>query len=228
MAHARALGTVPGPLQEIEFQAAPGTWRLIIESLHGTHLVSARLHPLGATELLGRHAAGVANAIVDLEALMGQEGRELRERILAADSPGVRFDLLEDVLRRRRTTGRAPPEFVRHAATRIERAHGNLRVATLHEEVGISRKHLAVSFARHVGISAKAYARIQRFVWTLERLRESAAVDWSKLASEGGYSDQSHLVRDFRRVGAASPTEYLRRWTPDGSALLDAGSGEAG
>ncbi len=281
---------MPGPLQEIDLQAGPGTWRLtradpaadlaglvkeywevegalsafretllpnacvevmvnlgpphtllsdqgsgvwerawfsglherslIIESMHGTHLVSARLHPLGAVELLGAGVGGVANSVVDLETFLGADGGALARRIVAARSPGERFEIFEGFLRHRRSGGRAAPDFVRHAATRIEREHGNLRVATLHEELAISRKHLAVSFTRHLGISAKAYARIQRFVWTLERLRESTTVDWSRLASEAGYSDQSHLVRDFRRVGAESPTEYLRLVSPDGTALL--------
>ena len=33
-------------------------------------------------------------------------------------------------------------------------------------------------------------------------------------------SDQSHLARDFRRVGAASPTEYLARRAPAADALI--------
>jgi methylphosphotriester-DNA--protein-cysteine methyltransferase len=85
----------------------------------------------------------------------------------------------------------------------------------------VSRKHLSVSFCRYLGLSPKSYAKIQRFIWTLERLRERTSVDWSRLAGDAGYSDQSHLVRDFRRVGAASPIEYLRRWTPDGASLLE-------
>ena len=72
-----------------------------------------------------------------------------------------------------------------------------------------------------MGISPKAYAQIQRFVWTLARLRESNSVDWSRLAAAAGYSDQAHLVRDFRRVASASPTEFLRARTPDSTALLD-------
>jgi AraC-like DNA-binding protein len=282
---------VPGPVQEIDLQAAPGAWRftradpgpdlagvvkeywevegpalaafretllpngclevmvnlgpphrllsdqgegmwerawfsglhersLIIESLQGTHLVSARLVPLGAAELFGQQAARVANSVVDLESFLRADGHELLESIHAAGTPAARFEVLESVLRRWRSSGHALPEFVRRAATTIEREHGNVRVATLHEGLGVSRKHLAVSFGRSIGISAKAYAQLQRFVWTLDRLRESTTVDWSKLATEAGYSDQSHLVRDFRRIGAASPTEYLRRWTPDGTALL--------
>jgi methylphosphotriester-DNA--protein-cysteine methyltransferase len=197
---------------------------LTIESLHGTHLISARLHPLHAAELLGTPIAALANTVVDLETLLGTAGRELRENVIAAPSPAARFAIFEELLRHRRTERHAPPEFVRRAATRIEETHGNLRVALLHEDLQVSRKHLAVSFTRHLGMSAKAFARIQRFVWTLERLRASTMVDWPQLAHDAGYSDQSHLVRDFRRVGATNPTEYLRRLTPDGTALLyDAG-----
>jgi AraC-like DNA-binding protein len=58
-------------------------------------------------------------------------------------------------------------------------------------------------------------------MWTLAQLRGASAVDWTRLAAEAGYSDQSHLARDFRRVGAATPTEYLRRATPAVDALID-------
>jgi AraC-like DNA-binding protein len=194
---------------------------IFIESLEGTHLVSVRMHPLAATEFFGFAAPGAANSIIDLETLIGTDARDLRMELLAADSPSARFLILEMFLRDRRTQGKAVPEFVRDAATRLEQNHGDLRVAALHEELDVSRKHLAVSFNRYVGVSAKSYARIQRFVWTVDRLRSTTDVEWSRIAAEAGYSDQSHLVRDFRRVGAASPTEYLRRMAPDGDALLE-------
>ncbi len=110
---------------------------------------------------------------------------------------------------------------MRDAARLIEEAHGSLRIASLHVDLGGSRKQLWLRFARELGLSPKAYAQIQRFVWTLARLRESTSVDWTPLAVSAGYSDQSHLVRDFRRVASASPTEFLRTRTPDSAALLD-------
>lgn len=192
---------------------------IFIESLEGTHLVSIRLHPLGATQLLGDSATRAANSIVDLEALIGAEARELRDRLLTAQSPAARFSILEDFIAARSLA--EIPRFIRDAVARIEASHGSLRVADLHRELAVSRKHLAVSFTRYVGVSAKSYAQIQRFLWTLEQLRNSTDVDWSRLAAEAGYSDQSHLVRDFRRVGAASPTEYLRKFAPDRDALLE-------
>ncbi len=194
---------------------------IFIESLDGTHLVSIRLSPLGATQLLGFAAPAAANSIVDLEPLFGPDARELRASLHDAESPGIRFALLENFLRDREWADVSIPEFVSEAVKRIEHAHGSLRVADLYQELDVSRKHLAVSFTRYVGVSAKAYARIHRFVWTLEQLRSTSEAEWSRLAVEAGYSDQSHLVRDFRRVGAASPTEYLRRFAPDRDALLE-------
>ncbi len=193
---------------------------IFIESLEGTHLVSIRLHPLGATRLLGDAAARAANSIVDLETFIGADARDLRDRLMFADCAAGRFSILEEFV-----DGAAlldVPEFVREAVARIEGTHGCLRVADLHRDLDVSRKHLAVSFTRYVGVSAKSYAQIQRFLWALEQLRQATEVNWSRLAAEAGYSDQSHLVRDFRRVGAASPTEYLRKFAPDRDALLHA------
>lgn len=64
-----------GPPHELQSDQGRGTWTdawisglhersLIIESREGTHLVSARLHPLGGVELLGAHVARVANRVV--------------------------------------------------------------------------------------------------------------------------------------------------------------------
>lgn len=194
---------------------------IVIESLHGTHLVSARLHPLGALRLLGPDTAMRVNAVTDLEALLGPPARELRTQLLGAGSAGERFDLLERFLLPRLSTGAAPSPIVDEAARLIEEAHGHLRIASLHADLGVSRKQLWLRFARDLGMSPKAYARLQRFVWTLARLRESTSVEWPRLAAAAGYSDQSHLVRDFRRFASASPTEFLRTRTPDSTALLD-------
>jgi AraC-like DNA-binding protein len=194
---------------------------IVIESLHGTHLVSARLHPLGALRLFGPDIAKTVNAVIDLEMLLGPTARELRTLLLGAESAEERFAHLERFLGRRLSPSVVPSAIVCEAVRLIEEAHGNLRIASLHADLGVSRKQLWLRFARELGMSPKAYAQVQRFVWTLARLRESTSVEWPRLAVAAGYSDQSHLVRDFRRVASASPTEFLRTRTPDSTALLD-------
>jgi AraC-like DNA-binding protein len=221
-----------GPAHELQSDQGRGIWTdawisglhersLIIESLDGTHLVSARLHPLGAVEILGEHVADVANRVVTTHAIF-DGAAAVRDELLAAANATERFIILERLVRSlRRSTGQRVPDFLWTATRLIDERHGNLRIAELHDQVGVSRRHLSVMFSRYVGLSPKRYAAIKRFTWTLEHLRGRESVDWSQLASDAGYSDQSHLSRDFRRVGAATPMEYLRLATPDASALID-------
>ncbi|HET7845641.1 MAG TPA: helix-turn-helix domain-containing protein [Xanthomonadales bacterium] len=219
-----------GPPHRVLSAQGEGWWRdawfsglheraLAIESLEGTHLVSARMHPVGAVALLGHRVSALANRIVPI-ADVCDDAEALRAAVASAASAGERFAAIERALRASRARFRSAPVAVRDAATRIEAAHGNLRIARLHEAIGVSRKHLAVLFRKHVGLTLKDYAKLQRFVFALSWLRGHDAIDWPALAAEAGYSDQSHLARDFRRVGAASPTEYLRRRTPEADALL--------
>jgi AraC-like DNA-binding protein len=221
-----------GPRHQLLTSAGTSVWErawfsglheraIFIESLQGTHLVSARLHPLGAFRLLGPAIAQLVNSVVDLETVLGPPARELRTLLIDSDSPEQRFGHLERFLEQRILPGVVPSEIVCEAARRIEEAHGNLRITSIPADLGVSRKQLWLRFTRELGLSPKAYAGLQRFVWTLARLRESTGVDWSQLAAAAGYSDQAHLVRDFRRAAFASPTEFLRARTPDSTALLD-------
>jgi AraC-like DNA-binding protein len=221
-----------GPPHQLLTDAGTSVWELAwfsglheraiaIESLQGTHLVSARLHPLGALRLFGPEIPKAVNTVVDLETLLGPPAAELHATLLAADSTEERFAHLERFLIGYISTGKVPSAIVSEAARRIEEAHGNLRIASIYGEQGVSRKHLWLRFGRELGLSPKAYAQLHRFVWTLARLRESPSVEWPRLAAAAGYSDQAHLVRDFRRAAFASPTEFLRTRTPDTTALLD-------
>jgi AraC-like DNA-binding protein len=221
-----------GPPHQLLTDAGASVWErawfsglheraIAIESLQGTHLVSARLHPLGALRLFGPDIPRSVNRVVDLETLLGPSAGELRALLLGADSTEQRFAHLEPFLARYLSPNPVPSAIVGRAAQRIEQEHGNLRIALIHADLSVSRKQLWLRFGRELGLSPKAYAQLHRFVWTLARLRESTSVQWPALAAAAGYSDQAHLVRDFRRAAFASPTEFLRTRTPDSTALLD-------
>jgi AraC-like DNA-binding protein len=49
--------------------------------------------------------------------------------------------------------------------------------------------------------------RLQRLVKALDG---EAQVDWAAMVAKHGYSDQPHLVNEFRELVGVTPTEYVR------------------
>lgn len=84
---------------------------------------------------------------------------------------------------------------------------GRLSVAELAERVGSSERHLRRTMQQAVGLPVKTLAAILRFQRTARLLRADPTLSLSAAASEGGYSDQAHMARDFRRLGGFSPSD---------------------
>jgi AraC-like DNA-binding protein len=96
--------------------------------------------------------------------------------------------------------------------------HGLVDIGALAEEVGWSRKHLASQFGAQVGLAPKVMARVLRFNRAISLLKETEnSSDWSGIAFDCGYYDQSHLIREFRDFAGQTPTEFARSLSDHGS-----------
>lgn len=63
-------------------------------------------------------------------------------------------------------------------------------------------------FADYVGVTPKRAIRRYRLVNAAERVTRQQDAEWDLPVRELGYSDQSHLVRDFTSVIGMSPARY--------------------
>ncbi|WP_370223980.1 helix-turn-helix transcriptional regulator [Hyphomonas atlantica] len=82
---------------------------------------------------------------------------------------------------------------------------GRLRIEALARFVGCTARHLNRLFRRNVGLSAKTYAQLIQFHRTL-KLITNGNVPIIAAAFEGGFSDQAHMARTFRRFGGFTPS----------------------
>lgn len=99
------------------------------------------------------------------------------------------------------------------AVARLMRSHGTARLDELAEEAALSPRQLRRRFRAAVGLSPKELARIRR----LRAAAASAVIEdrpWADLVADGGYADQPHLVREFRRLLGVTPGgfEQHARW----------------
>jgi AraC-like DNA-binding protein len=85
------------------------------------------------------------------------------------------------------------------------------RVDDVARLAGLSVRGLQRRFADHVGIGPKWMIRRYRLYEVAERAARHETVDWAALATELGYADQAHLVRDFTAAVGEPPARYAGR-----------------
>lgn len=84
------------------------------------------------------------------------------------------------------------------------------RVGELSSRTGLSQRSLQRLFAEHVGAAPKWAIQVYRLNEAAARIAARVEPDYAELATELGYSDQAHFIRDFRSVTGRPPTEYAR------------------
>ncbi len=172
----------------------------------GSPSVGAVLRPGAAQALLRCDAVALAGRHVDLEDVWGRAIVErLRGRLLAATGDAGRIALLEQALLERLQTVRAMHPAIAQALRPLRDG------AAVHEVVaagGLSHRHFIARFRAAIGLGPKAYARIQR----LRRVRAllAAGRPLDAAALDAGFSDQSHLNREFQALAGITPAAYRR------------------
>lgn len=184
------------------------TEHLVIGADPGSSMMGVRFRPGGVGAFLPCPAAEIADRVIELDRIWGRASSSLRERLLEAPDARARFGIVEAFLHERYRDRFAPRPLVLEALERLRQTPGPLRVVDVAAELGVSQKHLIELFDRSVGLKPKAAHRVFRFVNALERIHGHRGLNWSALALDCGYYDQSHFNREFRAFSGITPTEY--------------------
>jgi AraC-like DNA-binding protein len=168
--------------------------------------------PGGAYPFLQIPLSELHNRVVSLDAIWGHFAAEIRERLYAAPTVQESLALLERLLLARLCLCEAAPglNLVQYALGEVSRNHGAVSIRALSDQIGISQNHLGTHFKRLVGGTPKELARLYRFQHVLDRLDPTRPVDWTWVAHQSLYYDQSHFNKDFVAFTGHSPTDYLR------------------
>src|SRR5262249_38179397 len=139
----------------------PMTKPLLVHGPQPRLFLGVRFKPGCAFVALGVPAHELADTQVAYGALTESAWRDL-EPIASASTDELRLSRLVDVVRSRLNTSRAVPRSVRAAVRAIVTARGDVRIASLASDVGVTRQQLARQFAIHVGVTPKMLARVMR------------------------------------------------------------------
>lgn len=172
--------------------------------------VGARLRPGALPPLTGFSARELTDGSVSLGDVWGPSAdRAVREAVRGG--PGAVLRAVEGVLARaggpsvrRAWRGRALARWCRET-------HGGMTVAGAAQRLGVSVRSLRAASTELIGLSPKTLARIQRLHRAVEASIRRPEWSWTRVAAGTGYSDQSHLTREFKDLLGETPVQFRAR-----------------
>ena len=213
-------------LHEDEFRTYHGRDCAIVQRTHGAVLAGAHAQPTvidtreqrclvtvdfklgGAAPFFTAPLSETRDRLVELDQLWGRDGVLLRERLLEAHTPQAKLQVLETVLLGHLVRPGAPDPAIPFAASAFERG---VPVSQVTSRLGLLPLTFVRRFRAQVGLTPKRFSRVRRLQRVVQSIVDPGAADWSALAAQHGYTDQAHLIHDFRDLTGITPAAYRPR-----------------
>jgi AraC-like DNA-binding protein len=197
----------------MDLQWISGRWRIAgpdrqpqTEPVPVGAVVGFRFQPGSATGWLGMAASELCNERVDLGDICASAAHQMN---VAAETigPNAPISELEVVVARWAAKVRLPDPGMTaaHRLLSAGTAPGTDVVPWLMAELSMSERTLRRCFETAFGYGPKTLDRILRFQRYLELSRRRPGESAAHRAAAAGYADQSHLVRECRRLALCTP-----------------------
>ena len=151
---------------------------------------------------------------VDMDETEDRELSDLAKRVMdASDSEGC-ISLIECFLVHRLYNF---PEYnLKRMATVLHQIDLQPQISTsqLSEVACLSNKQFSRIFSDNIGATPKEFMRIVRLQRALSLLQQDITVPFAQVAYECGFSDQSHMIKEFKLFSGYTPAEYLSVCAP--------------
>lgn len=181
------------------------TKHFLLENTGVSDMLGIKFRPAGVAALFGIAMAPLTDRVVHLEEALPAWKSVVKE-LERSHNTAQRTVAIEQFLRAHYLSEKKDLP-VENAIQQIITSHGMLQMSELAAALGVSTRHLEQLFTHYVGLTPKFFARIVRFNYVFELLKNQQP-DWLNLVVQAGYYDQSHFIRNFKAFTGEDPTRY--------------------
>jgi AraC-like DNA-binding protein len=176
-----------------------------LENTGASGIFGIKLQPTALTNLFALNMREFTNRAVDLSVITQIPIRNLSDLLISSAPGDVKIGAANTFFENVESTiaGVSPVDL---AVEKIIHEHGMISVSELTAIARVGERQLENLFKKYVGLSPKLYARIIRFRYIFELIKEQKT--WSDLAYEAAFYDQSHFIRNFLAFTGENPADY--------------------
>lgn len=185
----------------------------MVEHRPGSSLVIVRFTEVGAAPILHDRADLFYNQTVALDDVLPRHEIDDIQNVLAgtSDMREQIFSVERFLISRILSRNPISPQ-IESAVEMIRISEGRSSIAALARHAAMSQSALERHFRAQVGTTPKKHSRLARLqhicrLWDMGK-------SLTEIAFEAGYSDQPHMVHDFRLFTGTSPESFFRKASP--------------
>jgi len=174
-------------------------------------LIGIRFHPGGTLPFFKLPMSELTDRIVEISSLSSAFHNDLISEVGEFRMLAQKVRRLDELLVCRVREENDSP--IRLWVSEIVARGGQLTVEEFAAAAGVSNRQLARRFLSDVGLTPKLLCRILRFQQVFRALDRNDA-GWAAVATDCGYYDQAHLIRDFQEFAGQAPALLLAEASP--------------
>jgi AraC-like DNA-binding protein len=178
-----------------------------LENTGATNIIGIKLKPAAVAHLFGTSMKPFTGRVVELKQAVGSRMKDLEAAIRKTVDDDRRLTLIEDFFSAKCDS--YPEDHpVDRALDMIFSKKGMIPVSDICKELSVGDRYVQQLFQKYVGLSPKFLARIVRFSYIFQLIKENSP-DWAGVVYEAGYYDQSHFIKNFKAFTGEDPTAYM-------------------
>jgi len=166
--------------------------------------------PFGAYPFFHFPIQELNEKIMPAEKLFGNEILELREEILTGKTSEEKFNSAEKWLIDKFHQDKTPSTELLTIIEKLQ-TESVVNYGRIIEDYSKTQKHLIDQFKKYVGLTPKYFQRILRFNEILQQIHKSKKIEWSQVAYQCEYADQSHFIKEFKHFSGINPQKFIRQ-----------------
>ncbi len=204
-------GRTPAPVRS----ALIGQQSVVSHRLVGKEflMVQVVFQPGGLYRLTGIPTIDLNNQYYDAEAVLGNEVRNLNQRLSNIEDFAKMIPLVEDFLMNMVRKSSYDIRPIDKVGIAMLESKNHYSLDWLAKESCLSSKQFERNFNERIGINPKYFARIIRFDKAFRMKNAFPNKDWLSIALDCGYYDYQHLVRDYREFTGMTPASFYMQDT---------------
>jgi len=162
--------------------------------------------------LLNISAKEVRNQIISAEDILKNELLPFQESLLTGTHPKLIISELNDFFTKF-LSGKiySDHELIKAVQQLMFKNKGSVSSKDLEQFTGYSERHLERKFENYIGMTPKKYGKIIRLHYFIDLMKKNTDHESvAGLSYDAGYTDQSHLIKDFKNNIGLTPNQYLK------------------